>query len=160
MVSPSEVEDATQEMSLRVMRGLRRFRGDSSLGTWIFSVARHTCLDVRRRRRPPATVLPDDLLPDALETGVPFHSFEMSILACRTALALQQLPPTQRDVVLLRLGAGASTAETARELGITPDAVKARLRRARIGLRKALEETIECPKCGPGAYRIEGGGVQ
>lgn len=160
MVAPEEVEDAVQEIAERILRGLPRFRGESSLSTWVYSVARHTCLDVRRRRRRPSAE-PSDVEPatDQVE-DLPDDAFGISVLACRTALALQRLTPAQRDVVLLRLGEGLSTKETAEQLGVTVDSVKARLRRARVLLRDLLSEAVECPRCGPGAYSVGGEGIE
>jgi len=158
MVGPSEVEDATQEINERILKGLPRFRGDSAIGTWIFAVARNTCLDVRRRRRP--TVYPADALIENIpSTCQPDDMFEISILGCRTALAIWDLPEGQAAVVVLRLGQGLSTSETAAQLEITEDAVKARLRRARQGLRKELAQELACPQCGPGIYAITGSTV-
>ncbi|MGH9167231.1 MAG: RNA polymerase sigma factor, partial [Acidimicrobiia bacterium] len=158
MVLPGEVEDAYQEIALRILDGLPRFRGDSSLSTWIFSVARHTCLDVRRRRRGTAAQL-EEQVPSSEATGAGEHSFDLSVAACRTALALRELPDSQQAVVLLRLGWGLSTQQTAERLGISRDAVKARLRRARVALRDSLEEALSCPACGPGSYRVTPEGI-
>ncbi|MGH2546489.1 MAG: sigma-70 family RNA polymerase sigma factor [Acidimicrobiia bacterium] len=132
--------------------------GDSSLSTWIFSVARHTCLDVRRRRRGTAAQL-EEQVPSSEATGAGEHSFDLSVAACRTALALRELPDSQQAVVLLRLGWGLSTQQTAERLGISRDAVKARLRRARVALRDSLEEALSCPACGPGSYRVTPEGI-
>lgn len=158
MVAVGEVEDTVQEIALRVMRGLPSFRGDSSVSTWIYSVARHTCLDVRRQRSDTAE-LSETVVDIIDEETTPEDSFEMSIMACRAARAIGNLPESQQDVVLLRLGAGLSTEETADHLDITVDAVKARLRRARITLRESLSETVACPLCGPGAYSLGSTGV-
>ncbi len=155
MVKPGEVEDATQEISERILKGLPRFQGDSSLGTWIFAVARNTCFDVRRRRKPGMRTdsVPIEEIPTTTD---PAHDFEISLLGCRTAMALRDLPEGQAQVVLLRLGQGLSTADTASRLGITRDAVKSRLLRARRHLRAALAEAITCPHCGPGTHAIFG----
>ena len=160
MVAPSEVEDAVQEIGLRIVRSLSGFRGDSSVTTWMYAVARHTCLDVRRRRDNPSTPVADfdDFV--SPETALPEDGFEQSIMACRTATALQDLPRSQQDVVLLRLGEGLSTRETALRLGISEDAVKSKLRRARSTLRGALEEYVSCPMCGPGSYALGPGEVR
>jgi len=155
MVGPSEVEDATQEINERILTGLPRFRGDSSIGTWIFAVARNTCLDVRRRRKPDI-YSPDTFIENIPSTCQPDDMFEISILGCRTTLAIRDLPEGQAAVVLLRLGQGLSTAETASELEITEDAVKSRLRRARTRLRTDLTQELACPQCGPGTYAIAG----
>ncbi len=158
MVSPGEVEDATQEINERILKGLPRFRGDCAVGTWIFAVARNTCLDVRRRRRP-AAYSSDAILENIPGTSRPDDAFDISILECRTALAIRDLPEGQTDVVVLRLAQGLSTAETAARLGITEDAVKARLCRARRQLRSALAQELACPQCGPGTYAVTGSTV-
>jgi len=159
MVTPGEVEDAVQEIALRVMNGLPGFRGDSSVGTWIYSVARYTCLDVRRRRRP-TVELSAVVDRETDETTSPEYAFNLSIMACRTATAIAELPEGQREVVMLRLGEALSTEATAERLGISVDAVKARLRRARAALRDELGEVVVCPACGPGAYSLDARGVQ
>jgi RNA polymerase sigma-70 factor (ECF subfamily) len=160
MVAPSEVEDAVQEIGLRIVRGLPGFRGDSSVTTWMYAVARHTCLDVRRRRDNPSSPVAefDDLT--SPQMVLPEEGFEQSIIACRTATALQDLPSSQQDVVLLRLGEGLSTKDTALRLGISQDAVKSKLRRARSNLRGALEEYVSCPECGPGVYALGAGEIK
>ncbi len=167
MVHAEEVEDAVQEISVRILQGLPRFRGDAAIGTWIYSVARHTCLDVRRRRRVISPLEDGENLPDGAAVGLgegeawdPEETFETAIIACRTSIAINELPPSQQEVVLLRLGAGFSTEATAEALGITTDAVKARLRRARAALRQELSEVVLCPQCGPGAYSLESGSVR
>ncbi len=154
MVAPAEVEDAVQEIALRMIKSLPTFRGDSSVATWIYSVARHTCLDVRRRRRSPSEPISgvDDLIPG--DEVLPDQSFEHHVMACRTALAIRDLPESQQEVVLSRLGEGLSTEDTAAHLGVSQDAVKARLRRARSTLRESLTEYLECPMCGPGSYSV------
>ena len=152
MVAPGEVEDAFQEIAERIMRGLARYRGESSLSTWIYSVARFTCLDVRRRRKTVASI---DEVPELESTDArPDDVITQSVMACRTALAIHALPESQQEVVLLRLGAGLSTQATAERLNISADAVKARLRRARVHLRELLGEEMECPACGPGSWAI------
>jgi len=158
MVAPSEVEDATQEINERILKGLPRFRGDSAIGTWIFAVARNTCLDIRRRRKP-MVYSSDTFIENIPDSCQPDDVFEISILGCRTALAIRDLPEGQAAVVILRLGQGLSTAETASRLGITEDAVKARLRRARNRLRTDLHRELACPQCGPGTYAIAGSTV-
>lgn len=159
MVSPGEVEDATQEICERILKGLPRFRGDSAVGTWIFAVARNTCLDVRRRRRPIADSS-DATLESIPSASQPADDFDILILGCRTARAIRDLPEGQARVVILRLGDGLSTAETAARLRLTEDAVKARLRRARRHLQSSLTQEIACPRCGPGTYAISGNTIR
>jgi RNA polymerase sigma-70 factor, ECF subfamily len=73
LAGPAAADDLAQETYIRCMRGLRRFRGDSSARTWILSVARHVCLDELRSRgrRGTFAVLPDEpggrVVPDVAE---------------------------------------------------------------------------------------------
>jgi len=48
----ADAEEAAQDAFLRIWKGLPRFRGQSSLGTWIYTVVRNTSLSARRRARP------------------------------------------------------------------------------------------------------------
>ncbi len=113
MIAPGEVEDAVQEIALRKIKSLPTFRGASSVATWIYSVARHTCLDVRRRRRTPSEPFSgvDDLIPG--DEALPDQSFQHSVMACRTTLAIRELPASQQEVVLSRSGEGLPTEATA-----------------------------------------------
>jgi len=157
MLRSVEVDDAVQEIATRIVASLPRFRGDAAIGTWIYSVARNTCLDIRRRRRS-SVPLPD--LESLVVAEEPDHAFEVSVVGCRIAHALGVLPPSQAQVVLLRLGMGLSTAETARYLGVTTDAVKARLRRGRAALRARLSRPEACPMCAPGQTALSPTGVR
>jgi RNA polymerase sigma-70 factor (ECF subfamily) len=78
LVDRQSADDLAQESFIRAMRGLSRFRGDSSARTWLIAVARHTCmdelrsLDRRRRRDASSAALRRDrepLVPDASETS-------------------------------------------------------------------------------------------
>ena len=101
----------------------------------------------------------DAILKNFASPNQPADIFDISILGCRTALAIRDLPEGQASVVALRLGQDLSTAETATQLRITEDAVKARLRRARRQLRTALAQQIACPRCGPGTHAVNGSTV-
>jgi RNA polymerase sigma-70 factor (ECF subfamily) len=155
-------EDALQDALLRAWRGLPRFEGRSSLRSWLYTIATNACLKAMARR--PRRVLPLDYGgPGDPEEGPgrplvesvwidPYPDRELGVedgLAAPEAryeqregvelafiAALQQLPPRQRAVLILREVLGLSGAEVAAALGTTPASVYSALQRA----HRALEE--------------------
>jgi len=140
----SDAADATQEVYLRVVRGVLAFRGEAAFGTWLHRVTVNVCMtalrkrgDVRARGQSAgwADFEPDELLSD--DAG-PESRAETADLAARTAQALGELPDEAREVVVLRDVQGLSTRETAELLGVTEGTVKVRLHRAHARLRELV----------------------
>lgn len=126
----AEAEDLTQETFLRVIRGLPRYRPEGNEAAWVFGIARN--LAANRRRdvgRRPATVDGASDIP----TGTP--------PALELREALDALGELDRDCFLLRETGGLGYAEIAATCGITEDAVRSRIHRARGALRAALAGT-------------------
>lgn len=150
LVGESEAEDVAQEVFLRVDRGLAEFRGDSTLGTWVYRIARNAALD-RLRSKPawreserdfPSHGSGDDpgdvvsRYPDeraSLERGL--IGKEMSECVRRR---VDTLPEAYRGVLVLSELTGMTNAEIASALGISEGTVKIRLHRARARLREDL----------------------
>jgi RNA polymerase sigma-70 factor (ECF subfamily) len=120
-------EDLTQEAFLRAMRGAYHANGHER--AWIFQIARNLARDHARSaaRRPPAVALDEYAAPGADRA---------LMLALEAALA--SLADDDREVFLLREVAGLSYAEIAEACRMTPDAVRSRLHRTRLALRKQL----------------------
>ncbi len=145
--SPEEAEEILQETFLRAFQHLKGFRGEARLCTWLYRIAYNLAL-MRRRRKEPETIPIDQ--PLRLEDGeeTPRELFDWCCLPeeellrdeLRSVLdeAIRSLPLGLRMVFLLRDVEGLPTEEVAEVLGISPDAVKARLRRARLRLREQL----------------------
>lgn len=163
-----DAEDLVQEIFLRMLVSLPRFRGRSAFATWMYRLSHNTCIDAFRRaardrhRRP--TVLPEDAW-DPLDQlpalyGDPERELDAAIQECYLGRALAELPDGYREIVRLRLGEGRSNEEVARLLGTTVDAVKSKLRRARRLLRDHLVEHRACPICmRMGPFRIPAPGT-
>jgi RNA polymerase sigma-70 factor, ECF subfamily len=128
--------DATQEALIAIVRGLPRFDGRASFGTWAYRIATNACLDeLRRRRRRPEPGLPDlDRTTGgdgpALDATVTDH------LAVRGALAT--LPGEFRAAVVLRDLCELDYAEIAQVLEIPPGTVRSRIARGRAVLARTL----------------------
>jgi RNA polymerase sigma-70 factor (ECF subfamily) len=140
---PFDAADLTQEVFLRVYRHLGKFRGRSSLKTWIFRVALNHCRSRLGRRRPPdlPLTLPDGDEPRPLPD--PRRGPEERALAGdaarRVERALALLPIEFREAVVLRDLEEMSYEEIADVLDVRIGTVRSRIARGRQRLREALE---------------------
>jgi len=132
----SDVEDLLQECWLRIHRARHTYRVADPLLPWIFAIARHTMLDDRRRRSRRAArevLLPEPPEPPSHVTPAGTHVLDIGAL-------LEQLPPSQRDVLLLLNVTGMTMAEAARATSASVAATKQRAHRAYARLRAFLAE--------------------
>jgi RNA polymerase sigma-70 factor (ECF subfamily) len=145
--------DAVQDAFLSAFRSLERFKGNSSLGTWLHRIVVNMCLMKLRARSRSRTVPIDDLLPTFDDTGHhtrlvrPWEDQALSRLTreetrAQVRACIDGLPEPYRAVLLLRDIEELNTEETAVHLGINPGAVKTRLHRARQALRTLLEPLV------------------
>jgi RNA polymerase sigma-70 factor (ECF subfamily) len=146
-----EALDLSQEVFLRVFRTIHRFRGHSSLRTWIYRIAvnqaRNRHRFWRRRHRADQVSLDAHVAAhgDFLSAGQPGPDrvLAQKELADRLQRALDHLPFDQRTVIVLREVDGLSYEEIAYSLGVAVGTVKSRLTRARQALRLELREARE-----------------
>jgi RNA polymerase sigma-70 factor, ECF subfamily len=159
--SLQDAEDALQEALLHAWQGLGRFEGNSSLRTWLFTIATHASLRLasRRPRRvvssdvapaadpsaPHAAALdqpwlepfPDAALAEAADQAQPDARYEaLESVELAFVAALQHLPATQRAVLILRDVLGFSADETSAALETSVPAVTSALQRARAALER------------------------
>lgn len=143
-----EALDLSQEVFLRVFRTIYRFRGQSSLRTWIYRIAvnqaRNRHRFWRRRHRGDQVSLDQHVASHgefmSAPTAEPDRVLAQKELASRLQRALDGLPFDQRTVIVLREVDGLSYEEIAYSLGVAVGTVKSRLTRARQALRSELRE--------------------
>lgn len=145
-------EDVLQDTLLSLARSVGRFRGESALSTWLFTVARRACLRKRRRRKsePAAQESIEALEGSAADALVapgenPEEALAGRELHATVDAALAALKPVEREVLVLRDLQGLTAPEVARVVGVTVQAVKSRLHRARLALRERLEPFAALP---------------
>jgi RNA polymerase sigma-70 factor (ECF subfamily) len=149
--------EVLQETLLAAVRHLPSFRGDSSLSTWLYTVARSMCIKQRRRSKfaPPA-LEPLEAAQDAPASATgdrpdrPDDSLERAELGRGLENAIAALEPMYREVLVLRDVEGLSALEVAEALDLSVDAVKSRLHRARTRVRSAIAPLLGMePPAGP-----------
>jgi RNA polymerase sigma-70 factor (ECF subfamily) len=136
--SADQAEELTQEAFVRAYTALLAFRGDCSVATWLFRIARNTYLNSLRRPSPTRIDTEEFLsIPDLTSASDPVRQYAAVEQRGLIALALAQLPEQQRSVLLLRDAEGLAYIEIADVLGISLAAVKVNLFRARNAFRAA-----------------------
>lgn len=149
LVGPSEAEDIVQDTFLRAFRGLERFRGESSLKTWLYTIAlnrvraRHGAMARFRQFFVAPRPSDDDSFFDILDLAEdPGDSPEESALVSerrrRLRAAMKSLPDEFRESVVLRDLEGLSYEEIADVLGIPIGTVRSRIARGRAQLKEIL----------------------
>jgi len=132
----ADAEDVLQQAWLAVFRSLAQFRGDATFATWATRIAVNEALALARKRPAMAEVLdaPSDAAPDA-ELG-------RAQVGALLETCLAGIPQGHREVMVLRDVLELDTAETAACLGLTQEAVRVRLHRARAAIAAALSEHL------------------
>jgi RNA polymerase sigma-70 factor (ECF subfamily) len=141
LCAPDEVDDVVSDVALRAFGSINRFDGDDAkFRSWIFTIAHHRAVDMRRklRRSEPLTASHTARMP-----GGNAESDAMSRLgAVEIHKVLRILSPLQRQVLMLRVVADLSVEETAAIVGKRPETVRVLQHRALKSVRKRIEEDV------------------
>lgn len=136
----ADAADATQEALIAVVRGLDRFDGRASFGTWVYRIATNAALDELRRKRRRSLLGRDQDVSDAPTPHEPAAPAPTESFGDRLLLdaALARLPEEFRVAVVLRDVADLDYAEIASVLDIPPGTVRSRIARGRAALAAQL----------------------
>jgi RNA polymerase sigma-70 factor (TIGR02943 family) len=147
-------EDAVSETLLAALEKPQSFAGGSQLKTWLVGILKHKVIDQIRRHAREATVLVnddgDDLADDLFaedghwrsapaDWGNPESSFEQRQFFEVLEICIEQLPPVQGRVFMMREWLELETGDICKELSITPTNLWVLLHRARMRLRECLQ---------------------
>ena len=153
-----DAEDLLQETYLKALKALPNFEKRSSINTWLFRIAANEALMLLRKRKTGPNTIDIDRGDEEDEAPIEILDWcclpEQEMVSAETRAQLNKaavhLSPALRIVFQLRDVDGFSVQETAEILGISEDAVKTRLVRARLKLREELSVYFK--------ERMEGGG--
>ena len=149
--SDDDAADAVQEAFISAFRAIGNFEGGAKLSTWLHRIVVNASLmRLRNRTRRPEVSI-DELLPKFVDDGghideprewrspEPLDALERRETRELVRGLIDELPTDYRTVLLLRDIECLDTKETAEVLGVTPNAAKIRLHRARLALRTLLD---------------------
>ncbi|UCD48717.1 MAG: RNA polymerase sigma factor [Phycisphaerales bacterium] len=135
---PQDVDDVVQEVFLAALTGLKTFRGDCRLRSWLFTITLNKCRHHRRRLSRRRSFRIDETAASlCLDENAEMMAIDAESLA-RVRQTVRALPPKYREVVVLRYLQGLETAEICWLLGVTTNTLNVRLTRARKKLKDEL----------------------
>ena len=156
---PADAADTTQEVFLKVFRGIQHFHGDASLKTWMYSIAIREASNQRRwwfrHKARETSIEPLESQASPLERAhglketlvdkhdSPFESAAHEEVRAKVEHELRQVPEPYRTVVILRDIEELSYEEIAEVLDVSLGTVKSRLMRGREALKKRLQPYVE-----------------
>lgn len=149
LANEDDAQDAVQDALVSAVKGVDRFSGRSSLGTWLYRIQVNCCLMALRRRRA-RPEFPFGDLPDPRVSREPSAAREIerreTVRAVRAGI--DRLPDPFRRILVMREIQGIATRDAARALDVTPNTIKTRLYRAKRALRAELEPEFGFAKAG------------
>jgi len=142
-------KDLVQETFLNAYRGLKDFRGDAKVSTWLYTIASRACIRMRRKRKgePEHELSLDEFVPTSegefrlqipMEGLSPEEALQNKELRQALDQAIDKLPPKYRMVLVLSDMEGLSAKDVGTIMGVNERAVKSRLHRARLFVRREL----------------------
>lgn len=142
-------KDLVQETFLNAYRGYKAFRGDAQISTWLYTIASRACMRMRRKRKgePDHELSLEEFIPTSegefrlqipIEGLSPEEALQNKQLRQALDDAIAKLPKKYRMVLILRDMEGLSAKEVGSIVGLNERAVKSRLHRARLFVRREL----------------------
>lgn len=142
-------KDLVQETFLNAYRGFKNFRGAAQISTWLYTIASRACLRMRRRRKgaPERELSLDEFIPTSdgefrlqipVEGLNPEDALQNKQLREALDVAIGKLPKKYKMVLVLRDMEGLSAKDVGAIMGLNERAVKSRLHRARLFVRREL----------------------
>lgn len=152
-----DAEEVLQDAALTIFQKAGTFQGRAAVSSWIYRITMNACL-MKLRKRPKVQAIPleEELGPAMSEEGMvtemvvdwsilPREELDRKELAARIEDAVGELPPEYRTVFVLRDVEGLRLKEACEILNLSLPALKSRLHRARLFLRKKLADLVTAP---------------
>lgn len=153
--SNEDAEEAAQDALWTAARKIQMFKGESAFGSWLYRITANAAYQkLRSRRSKAAEIAIDDVLPAFDDAGRHFEPMDdwsnrvdekalQGELRRALADAIGALPPDYRTALVLHDVEGLSNPDIAEALGISLPAVKSRVHRSRLFVRKRLAEYMQ-----------------
>lgn len=132
-----DAKDVSQEVFIKIYKNIHTFQGNSSIGTWIYSIALNTAKDyLRKKNAIKESPLSEN---DADNSSDPQMIMDKTEAGFQLSEAMDRLQETEKEIIVLKDIMGFSYEEIASTLHLNLGTVKSRLSRARCSLRESLK---------------------
>jgi len=158
MVRGEDAYDLTQDVFLKALRSLKSFRGDAKFSTWLFTIARHTCLNHIRHKNVITEESVEEQQEDRPGGGSELMDHDMNVARLCETRELQRvvdevlatLPPEGRLLLILRDFEQLSYDEISHVTELSIVNVKSKIHRARLAFKKRFQPYLELLEGGVG----------
>lgn len=133
--------DMAQESFISAYTGLKKFKNNSKFSTWLYSIAVNKCRDHLRSKRPHVPI--DEIAEVACSASNPEEGLQRKQMLDGMQSALNALPDSYREAVILKHIEGLDYKEMESIIGVDAGTLKVRAHRGREMLKKVLQETGE-----------------
>jgi RNA polymerase sigma factor (sigma-70 family) len=138
-----DAEEVSQDVFVKTYRSLADFRGDSKFSTWLYTIARTTCITFLRKKKLETTSIDNEKTLLQLENKESSFNANVVEQKSRTAMvneAIKLLSPDDAQIITLFYKAEQSLEEIGNILGMEPNTIKVKLHRARQRLKDKMEK--------------------
>ena len=149
--SPEDTEEIMQDVFITVFKKVDKFEGKSAFSSWLYRITVNTAFMKLRKRKQQTSISIEEISPNIKNNWVGNRSEQVDVgfisskheLRAALEVAIEKLPEEYRTIFLLRDVDGLSNHEVGEIISITVPAVKSRLHRSRLMLRKRLQAFYE-----------------
>ena len=138
-----DAEEVSQDVFVKTYRSLADFRGDSKFSTWLYTIARTTCITFLRKKKLETTSIDNEktlLQLENKESSFNANVIEQKSRAAMVNEAIKLLSPDDAQIITLFYKAEQSLEEIGNILGMEPNTIKVKLHRARQRLKDKMEK--------------------
>ena len=138
-----DAEEVSQDVFVKTYRSLADFRGESKFSTWLYTIARTTCITFLRKKKLQTTSIDNEKTLLQLENKESSFKANLVEQKSRTAMvndAIKLLSPDDAQIITLFYKAEQSLEEIGNILGMEPNTIKVKLHRARQRLKDKMEK--------------------
>ena len=148
--NPEDAQELSQDAFVRAFIAIKKFRGDSSIATWLYRITMNVCTDFLRKRNKASVISIEQSVYESQQTMQladnepgPDEISEKNQLKKLVKEAMDLLPPEHRQVLILRDLLDMTYKDIANTLSINEGTIKSRINRARENLKKVITSRSE-----------------
>jgi RNA polymerase sigma factor (sigma-70 family) len=133
--------DATQDIFIKILLNLSKFNEQSSFSTWVYSISYNYCIDLIRKKKKLQVLFTEDVsrISNPAEVEIP-DSVLLEMKQERLEVVLEQLPPGDRAILMMKYSDDLQIRDIAEVLGKTESAIKMQIMRAKLKSKTIHDE--------------------